>query len=242
MKAIVQDAYGEAEVLELRDIEVPEVGDDDVLVRVHAAGVDPGVWHLMTGLPYAVRLGFGLRKPRTRTRGADVAGSVVAVGKNVMQLKPGDAVFGTCNGSFAEYALSRESKLALKPDNVSFEQAAAVPTSAVTALQALRDTGRLKAGQKVLVIGASGGVGSFAIQLAKAFGAQVTGVCSTRNVERVLSLGADDVIDYTREDLAGRARDFDLIIDTAGNRPLSLLRRLLKAKGTSLLSAVRGVG
>ena len=243
MKAIAQDAYGGADVLELRDIPTPEVADDDVLVQVHAAGVDPGVWHVMTGLPYAVRLGYGLRKPKTSVRGTDVAGRVVAVGRSVTRFRPGDVVFGTSSGSsgsFAEYAIGTEKTLALKPANLSFEQAAAVPTSATTALQALRDAGRVRAGQRVLVIGASGGVGSFAVQIAKAFGASVTGVCSTQNVDRVRSLGADDVIDYTREDLAAHEAEFGLIVDTAGNRPLSQLRRLLSPKGTLVIVGAEG--
>ena len=241
MRAIVYDTYGSAEVLELRELDKPKVGDDDVLVRVHAAGVDPSVWHLMTGLPYLVRLmGNGVRRPKSGVPGLDLAGRVEAVGKNVTQVKPGDEVFGTGAGSFAEYALAKEGKVAPKPSNLTFEQAAAIPVSAVTALQGLRDQARVQPGQKVLIIGAAGGVGSFAVQLAKAFGAHVTGVCSTTKMDLVRSIGADDVIDYTREDFAESGRRFDVILDTAGNRTLSQLRRALSPRGT--LSIVGGEG
>ncbi|HET8685012.1 MAG TPA: NAD(P)-dependent alcohol dehydrogenase [Micromonosporaceae bacterium] len=179
MKAVVQDTYGPADVLRLRDIDKPVAGDDDLLIQVHAAGVDPSVWHLMTGLPYLVRMGFGLRTPKVRVRGADVAGRVVAVGANVTRFQPGDEVFGTCAGSFAEYASARQDKLVPKPANLTFEQAAAVPISGCTALQGIRDAGRVQPGQRVLVIGPAGGVGTFAVQLAKAFGAHLTGVCRT---------------------------------------------------------------
>src|SRR6266508_3965532 len=210
----------------------PVVGDDDLLVRVHAAGVDPGVWHLMTGLPYLVRImGYGLRTPKVRIRGRDVAGRVEVVGTNVTGFRPGEEVFGICDGSFAEYVCARAAKLAPKPANLTFGQAAAVPISALTALQALRDRGTVQPGQTVLIIGAAGGVGSFAVQLAKAFGAEVTGVCSTTKVDLVRSIGADEVIDYTREDFADRARHWDLIVDTAGRRSLSQLRRALTPRG-----------
>ena len=242
MKAIVQDRYGSADVLRLRDIDRPELGNDDVLVRVLAAGVDPGVWHLMTGLPYLVRLGFGLRAPKTPVRGMDVAGRVEEVGENVTQFEVGDEVFGTCNGSFAEYARATEDKLALKPANLSFEQAAAVPVSACTALHALRDSGEVRAGQKVLIVGASGGVGTFAVQLAKAFGAQVTGVCSTTKLELVRSIGADQVIDYTRDDFSQMGQRYDLILDIAGNRSLSLLRSALTPEGTLVIVGGEGGG
>ena len=235
MRAVVQDAYGEeaANVLRLEEIDRPKAGDDDVLVRVHAAGVHIGDWHVMTGLPYLLRVvGFGLRAPKVRVRGMDVAGTVDAVGKNVTQLQVGDDVFGTCNGSFAEYASTPSETLALKPANLSFEQAASIPTSAVAALQALRDAGGVKSGQRVLLVGASGGVGLFAIQIAKAFGAEVTGVCSTTKVDLVRSLGADQVIDYTREDFTQSAQRYDLILDMGGNRSLSQLKRGLGPGGT----------
>lgn len=241
MHAIVQDRYGSADVLELRDIETPAAGDDDLLIRVHAAGVDPGVWHLMTGLPYLVRfMGLGFRAPKIRVRGRDVAGTVEAVGKNVVQFKPGDAVYGVCDGSFAEYARARPALLAPKPANLSFEQAAAVPISGMTALNGLRVAGRIQPGQQVLVIGAAGGVGTYAVQLAKAFGAVVTGVCSTSKAELVRAIGADEVIDYTREDFTDGTRRFDLILDTAGRRPLSLLRRALTAQGTLVIVGGEG--
>jgi NADPH:quinone reductase-like Zn-dependent oxidoreductase len=241
MKAIVQDKYGSADVLELRDVEKPQPGDDELLIRVHAAGVDPGVWHLMTGLPYLVRvMGYGLRKPKIRIRGTDVAGTVEAAGKNVTQLKEGDQVYGTCDGSFAEYACARAERIAPKPSNLSFEQAAAVPVSGMTALNGLRDAGKLQPEQKVLIIGAAGGVGSYAVQLAKAFGAAVTGVCSTSKAELVRAIGADEVIDYTREDFTDGTRQFDLILDTAGRRPLSQLRRALTPQGTLVIVGGEG--
>jgi NADPH:quinone reductase-like Zn-dependent oxidoreductase len=243
MKAIVHDVYGSADVLELEDIDKPEVGDDGVLVRVHAAGVDPGVWHLMAGLPYLVRLmGYGVRKPKARIRGLDLAGRVEAVGKSVTQLRPGDEVFGTADGSFAEYTCAREDKLARKPANLTFEQAAAVPVSAVTALQALRDQGRVRPGHRVLIIGAGGGVGTFAVQIAKAFGADVTGVCSTTKVDLVRSIGADDVIDYTREDITARGQRYDVILDTGGNRSLADLRRAVTARGALVIVGGEGGG
>ena len=235
MRAVVQDTYGEeaADVLRLEEIDRPKVGDDDVLVRVHAAGVHIGDWHVMTGLPYLLRVvGFGLRTPKVRVRGMDVAGTVEAIGKNVTQLQVGDDVFGTCNGSFAEYASTPSNTLAPKPANLTFEQAAAIPTSAVAALQALRDAGGVKSGQRVLLVGASGGVGLFAVQIAKAFGAEVTGVCSTTKVDLVRSLGADHVIDYTREDFTQGEQRYDLILDMGGNRSLSQLKRALRPGGT----------
>lgn len=241
MKAIVQDSYGSPDVVQLSDIDPPRISDDEVLVRVHAAGVDPGVWHLMTGLPYLVRLmGYGLRTPKTQVLGFDVAGRVEAVGRNVTQLEVGDDVFGTCRGSFAEYARAEEDNLALKPVNVSFEQAAAVPVSGSTALQGIRDQGRVEAGQRVLVIGASGGVGTFAVQIAKSFGAEVTGVCSTTKVELVRAIGADHVIDYTRQDFTATGESWDLILDTAGARPVSHLRRALTRRGTLVIVGAEG--
>ncbi len=243
MRAIVQDKYGSTNVLELQEVARPEIGEDDVLIRVRAAGVDPGVWHLITGLPYLVRLaGYGIRAPKTRVRGSDVAGTVEAVGPSVTRFQPGDEVFGTCDGAFAEYASAREERLALKPATLTFEQAAAVATSGFTALQGLRDRGEVQAGQKVLVIGASGGVGTSAVQIARAFGAEVTGVCSTRNVDLVRSIGADHVIDYTRDDFADGAQSYDVILDTAGNRPLSLLRRALTRRGTLVIVGAEGGG
>lgn len=236
MKAIFQDTYGSADVLELRDIERPEIDDDEVLVRVHAAGVDPGVWHLMTGLPYLIRIaGYGFRAPKSPVRGNDLAGRVEAVGKDVTQFHVGDEVFGTSDGTFAEYVSAKASKVALKPVNLSFEQAAAVPTSALTALQGLRDHAEAQPGQHVLIIGASGGIGTFAVQLAKAFGAEVTGVCSTTKVDLVRSLGADHVIDYVRDDFTKMAQRYDVILDMAGNRSLSMLRRALTPEGTLVI-------
>jgi NADPH:quinone reductase-like Zn-dependent oxidoreductase len=241
MKAIVQDKYGSADVLELRDVEKPQPGDDELLIHVHAAGVDPGVWHLMTGLPYLVRvMGFGLRKPKIRIRGMDVAGTVEEAGRNIIRLKKGEQVYGTCDGSFAEYACAKAERLAPKPANLSFEQAAAVPISGMTALNGLRDAGKLQSGQKVLIIGAAGGVGTYAVQLAKALGAAATGVCSTSKVELVRALGAEEVIDYTREDFTDGTRQFDLILDTAGRRPLSQLRRALRPQGTLVIVGGEG--
>jgi NADPH:quinone reductase-like Zn-dependent oxidoreductase len=233
MKAIVQDRYGLSDVLEFKDVDPPTVGGDEVLVRVRAAGMDPGVWHLMTGTPYAIRLmGYGFRAPKVRVRGRDLAGTVEAIGSRVTRFKPGDEVFGTAEGTFAELACAKEDRFVLKPAGLTFEQASAVAISGVTALQALRDSGQLRAGQKVLVIGAAGGVGTFAVQLAKAFGAHVTAVCSTAKVDLVREIGADEVIDYTREDLTGR---YDLILDNAGNRSLTRLRRVLTATGTLVI-------
>jgi NADPH:quinone reductase-like Zn-dependent oxidoreductase len=240
MKAIVQDRYGSADVLEFRDIEDPVVGEDEVLVRVHAAGSGPDVWHLMTGLPYFVRLMPGFRKLRAGVRGRDVAGTVEAVGAKVTGFRPGDEVMGIAEGSFAELALARSDKLVGKPARLSFEQAAALPISGLTALQAIRDVGKVQPGQRVLVIGAAGGVGSLTVQVAKAFGAEVTGVCSSSKVDLVRSIGADEVIDYTRQDFADGTRRWDVIVDTAGRRPLRHLRRALTPKGT--LGIVGGEG
>jgi NADPH:quinone reductase-like Zn-dependent oxidoreductase len=242
MKAIVQDAYGSADVLELRDIDRPEIGDDDVLVRVLAASVFIGDWHIMTGLPYLGRLAFGLRRPKARVRGQDVAGRVEAVGNGVTGLRPGDEVFGTCDGSFGEYATARPDKLAPKPANLSFEQSATVPVTGCTALQGLRDAGKVQPGQRVLIIGAAGGVGSFAVQIAKAFGAHVTGVCNTRQVDLVRSIGANEVIDYTSADFAEMGQRYDLILDTAGNRSVAHLRRALGPRGTLVIGGGEGGG
>jgi NADPH:quinone reductase-like Zn-dependent oxidoreductase len=237
MKAIVQDTYGSTDVLEFVDIDKPEIADDEVLVRVHAAGVDRGVWHVMAGLPYPLRLaGYGLRTPKNPVPGMDVAGVVEAVGKNVTRFQPGDEVFGIGKGTFAEYTRVLENKLAPKPANLSFEQAAAVAISGSTALQGLRDYGQVQPGQKVLIIGASGGVGTYAVQLAKAFGAEVTAVCSTTKVDLVRSLGADHVIDYLRDDFAAGEGQYDVILDIGGNASLSRLRGVLAPKGTLVIA------
>jgi NADPH:quinone reductase-like Zn-dependent oxidoreductase len=237
VKAIVQDTYGSADVLELRDVDTPVIGDDDVLVQVRAAGVDQGVWHVMAGLPYPIRLaGYGLRAPKTPVPGMDVAGVVEAVGGDVTRFQPGDEVFGIAKGAYAEYARAPESKLAPKPANLTFEQAAVVAVSGLPALQGLRDHGKLRSGQTVLIIGASGGVGTYAVQLAKAFGAQVTGVCSTTKMDMVRSIGADHVIDYTRDDFAEGEQRYDVILDIGGNSSLSRLRRALAPKGTLVIA------
>ena len=236
MQAIVHDTYGSADVLELRDVDKPVIGDDEVLVRVRAAGVDRGVWHVMTGLPYPIRLaGYGLRAPKNPVLGMDVAGVVDAVGKDVTRFQPGDEVFGIAKGSYAEFARVPENKLAPKPANLSFEQAAAVAISGITALQGVRDHGHVTAGQKVLVIGASGGVGTYAVQLAKAFGAEVTAVASSTKVDLVRALGADHVIDYTRDDFAKGEQRYDVILDIGGNSSLSRLRGVLTPKGTLVI-------
>jgi NADPH:quinone reductase-like Zn-dependent oxidoreductase len=243
MEAIVRDEYGSTDVLELRDIDKPEIGDEEVLVRVHAAGVGRDVWHVMTGLPYPIRLaGYGLRAPKNPVIGSDVAGVVEVVGKNVSRFQPGDEVFGIGKGSYAEYARAPEDKLAPKPANLTFEQAAVVAISGLTALQGLRDHGKARPGQEVLVIGASGGVGTFAVQIAKALGAHVTGVCSTVKVDTVRSIGADCVIDYTREDFAEGGQRYDLILDIGGNSPLSRLRRALTPEGTLVIAGGEGGG
>jgi NADPH:quinone reductase-like Zn-dependent oxidoreductase len=243
MKAIVRDRYGSTDVLELRPVAVPEVGDDEVLVRVCAAGLDRGAWHIMAGLPYLIRIaGYGLRKPKAAGLGSEVAGVVEAVGAKVTGLRPGEAVFGTCSASFAEYTAARPDRLARMPANLTFEQAAAVPVSAVTALQAVRDRGGVQAGQRVLVVGASGGVGTFAVQIAKAFGANVTGVCSTPKVDLVRSLGADHVIDYVHAEITDGNQRYDVVLDIGGNRPLSLLRRVLTHDGTLVIVGGEGGG
>ena len=239
MQAIVQRRYGATpeDVLRLEQIARPAMDDDEVLVRVRAAGVDRGTVHLMTGTPYLMRiLGFGLRAPKNAVPGWAVAGTVEAVGKKVTGLEPGDEVFGTCRGSFAQYAAARAGWLAPKPASLTFEQAAAMLGSATTALQALRDKARLRPGQHVLIIGASGGVGTFAVQLAKAFGAEVTGACRTGKTDLVRALGADHVLDYTREDITAGRHRYDVIIDIGGNRPLAHLRRALTPKGTLVIT------
>jgi NADPH:quinone reductase-like Zn-dependent oxidoreductase len=243
MRAITQSRYGTVpeDVMQLAQVARPGIGDNDVLIRVQAAGVDRGTWHVMAGQPYLMRLlGFGFRGPRNRVPGLDVAGTVAAVGPAVTRFAAGDEVFGVARGSFAEYAAAPEGTLARKPAELSFEQAAAVAVSGLTALQGLRDAGRIKPGQKVLVIGASGGVGSYAVQLASSFGAEVTGVCSTAKADLVRSIGADHVIDYTRADFADGQRLYDLILDIGGNSRLSRLRRALTPRGTLVIVGGEG--
>src|SRR6184192_244819 len=234
MKAVVQDTYGTSEVLELREIAKPEIGEGDVLVRVRAAGVNPGDWAIMGGLPYIARPVYGMGKPKNRVRGTDVAGEVEAVGASVTRFRPGDEVFGSSKnlgGAFAEYAAVSEDALAPKPTNLTFEQAAAVPMAGYVALQALRDHGKVKAGQKVLVNGASGGIGTFAVQIAKSLGAEVTGVTSTRNVDLVRSIGADHIIDYTKADFTRTGQRYDFILDNVANHSLANTRRVLAPTG-----------
>ena len=243
MRAVVQNTYGSADVLQVGEVQRPGIGDGEVLVRVFAASVDMAAWHLMTGRPYLVRMiGFGLRAPKVAVPGTHLAGRVEAVGRSVTRFQPGDEVYGTAKGTFAEYANPQEDKLAPKPANLSFEQAAVVPHGGLTALQALRDHGKVQAGQKVLIVGAAGAVGSFGVQLAKAFGAEVAGVCSGSQVDLVRSLGADDVIDYTRTDFADASRRYDLILDTGGNNSLSRLRRALSPRGTLVIIGGEGGG
>jgi NADPH:quinone reductase-like Zn-dependent oxidoreductase len=235
MMAIVQGEYGSPDVLQLRDVDKPEITEEEVLVRVRAAGVNPADWAIMSGLPYIARPVYGLRKPKNAVRGTDVAGTVEAVGTGVRRFQPGDEVFGWCSalgGAFAEYVSVSEDALASKPANLNFEQAAAVPMAGIVALQALRDHGGVRDGQKVLINGASGGIGTFAVQIAKAFGAEVTGVCSTRNVDLVRSIGADHVIDYTCEDFTQKDQRYDFILDNVANHSLSDLRRALAPTGT----------
>ena len=232
MKAAFYTGYGPPEVVQIAEVEKPVPKDDEVLIKVRAASVNPLDWHFMRGTPYLVRLMSGLRKPKDRRLGVDVAGQVEAVGGNVTQFKPGDEVFGSCRGAFAEYACASQSALVRKPGNVTFEQAASVPVAAFTALQGLRDQGKIQPGQKVLINGAAGGVGTFAVQLAKSFGAEVTGVCSTRNVDMVRSIGADRVIDYTREDFTKMGQRYDLFFDGVGNHSLLACRRVLNPKRT----------
>ena len=238
MTAVVQDRYGSVPegLFRLEEIAMPTISDGEVLVRVRAASVDRGTWHIMSGLPYPIRLaGFGLRRPKYANPGRNLAGTVEAVGADVTDFAPGDDVFGMSTGTFAEYAAARAGKLARKPASLSFDQAAAVPVSGCTALQAVRNHGRVQPGEKVLIIGASGGVGSFAVQVAKAFGAEVTGVCSTAKVDMVRALGADSVIDYTREDFAAGGPRYDVILDIGGNARLSRLRRALTPRGRLII-------
>lgn len=241
MKAIVQDRFGPPDVLQVREVEKPAIGDTDVLLRVRASSVNPADWHVIRGRPFFVRLaGYGLRTPRHPVPGTDVAGVVEAVGRDVTGLRPGDEVFGWARGAFAEYAPAAADRLAPKPAGLTFEQAAAVPLAASTALQGLRDIGRLQGGQRVLVIGASGGVGTFAVQIAKAMGAEVTGLCSTRNVELVRSIGADHVLDYTRDDPTAGEPEYDVIFQLAGTAAPGALRRALTPKGSLVLSSGDG--
>ena len=242
MKAIVQTRYGSPDVLQLRDVEKAVVKDDEVLVRVHAAAVNIGDWHLLRGMPYIVRVVAGLRAPRREIPGLEIAGQVEAVGRGVQQFRPGDEVFGWCNGAFAEYACTAASSLLLKPSNLTLEQSAAVGDSALTALAAVRDQGKVQPGQKVLINGASGGVGTFAVQIAKAFGAHVTAVCRTANLDMVRSIGADQVIDYTREDFVQAPRRYDVMLDLVGNRSLSHCRRALTPRGTYVVVGVKDMG
>jgi NADPH:quinone reductase-like Zn-dependent oxidoreductase len=233
VKAIVHERYGPPDVLELREVDKPVVGDDEVLVRVHATSVNPVDWHTVTGTPYLVRMMAGLLKPKGEFLGVDFAGTVEAVGRDVTQFRPGDEVFGARNGAFADYVCVREERAVVqKPANVTFEQAGAVAVAAISALQGLRDKGQIRSGQKVLINGASGGVGTFAVQIAKSFGAEVTAVCSTRNVEIVRSIGADHVIDYTQEDFTRSEQRYDLMLDVAGNRSWSDCKRVLAEKAS----------
>lgn len=242
MKAVIQDRYGSSDVLRVGDVAVPEPGDQDVLIKVHAAGLDRGTEHLMTGKPYAMRMATGLRRPKNPISGRDVAGTVVKVGSAVTRFAAGDQVYGVAPGSFAEYAVGPENKLAHKPANLTFSQAAVVPISAGTALQGLRDVGKVRAGQEVLIIGASGGVGSYAVQLAKILGAQVTGVASAAKADFVRSLGADHVVDYDRDDFADGTRRYDLILDIGGGSSLGRLRRALEPRGTVVFVGSENTG
>src|SRR3989440_2597736 len=237
MRAIVYHTYGSPDVLKLEEVQKPVPQDDEVLVKVHATSVNAGDWHLLRGKPFLLRLmGFGLLKPKHKILGSDIAGRVEAVGRNVKQFQPGDEVFGSIRGGFAEYVCAREDALVLKPANLSFEEAAAVPMAAVTALQGLRDKGQIQPGQKVLIHGASGGVGTFAVQIAKSFGAEVTGVCSTRNLDMARSIGADQVIDYTQEDFTQNGQRYDLILAANGYHPISDYKRALRPKGTYVMT------
>ena len=235
MRAITYTEYGPSEVLQFTEVAKPTPKDDEALIRIRAASVNPLDWHYLRGAPYVVRLMTGWRRPKVTRLGVDVAGQVEAVGRNVTQFQPGDEVFGACRGAFAEYGCASEKALVLKPANVTFEQAAAVPVAAFTALQGLRDKGRIQRGQKVLINGAAGGVGTFAVQIARVFGAEVTGVCSTRNVDMVRTIGANHVVDYTQEDFTKSGQRYDLIFDSVGNHSLSDCRRALTTEGTLVL-------
>ncbi|HEY1521351.1 MAG TPA: NAD(P)-dependent alcohol dehydrogenase [Solirubrobacteraceae bacterium] len=242
MKAIIQTRYGSPDVLQLTDVDKPVVKDDEVLVHVHAAAVNIGDWHLLRGVPYVVRLVAGLRRPRREIPGLDVAGQVEAVGAHVEQFRPGDEVFGWCKGAFAEYVCAAASNLLPTASNLTLEQSAAVGDSAFTALAAIRDQGKVQPGQRVLINGASGGVGTFAVQVAKAFGANVTGICSTTNLAMVRSIGADEVIDYTKEDFAQAGQRYDVMLDLVGSHSLSDCRRVLTRRGTYVVVGVKDVG
>jgi len=235
MKAIVQETYGSADMLHFAEVALPTVASDEILVRVRAAGLDRGTWHLMAGLPYVIRLGYGFRGPKNPIGGLDVAGTVEAVGEEVTRFEIGDEVFGIARGSFAEFAAAKEAKLTHKPASLTFEQAAAVPVSGLTAMQGLRDVAGVEPGQHVLIIGASGGVGTYAVQLAKAFGAEVTGVCSSAKSDMVRSIGADHVIDYTTEDFADGSQRYEVILDIGGNSSLKKLRSALTESGTLVI-------
>lgn len=235
MKAIVYDVFGSPDVLRLEDVEKPAPSDDQVLIKVHATSVNPADWHFMRGTPYIARIVFGLRAPRVKRLGIDVAGVVEAVGRNVTRFAQGDAVFGSARGAFAEYVCTPESALTMKPANMTFAQAGAVAIAALTALQGLRDKAHVQPGQRIVINGAAGGVGTFTVQLAKAFGAHVTGVCSTKNVDMVRSVGADRVIDYTQDDFTKDAQRCDVILDAIGNHSFSALRRILNPNGTCLM-------
>lgn len=236
MKAIIYTKYGPPDILRLIELDKPAPGDNEALIKVHSASVNPLDWHFMRGKPYFIRLMAGLRKPKNTRLGVDVAGQVEAVGRNVTQFKPGDNVFGSCRGAFAEYVCTSEQALVVKPENMTFEQAASVPVAGITALQCLRDKGQIQSGQKVLVDGAGGGVGTFAVQIAKAFGAEVTAVCSTKNLDLMRSIGADHVIDYTKEDFTKNERHYDLILAANGYHSIFAYRRALSPNGIFVIA------
>ena len=242
MKAIIQTRYGSPDVLQFTDVDKPVAKDDEVLVHVHAAAINIGDWHLLRGMPYVVRLVVGLRRPRREVPGLDIAGQVEAVGANVLQFAPGDEVFGWCKGAFAEYACTAASNLLPTASNLTLEQSAAVGDSAFTALAAVRDQGKVQPGQRVLINGASGGVGTFAVQIAKAFGANVTGVCSAANLDMVRSIGADEVIDYRKDDFTQTQQRYDVMLDLVGSRSLSDCRSALTRRGTYVVVGVKDVG